>query len=189
MIKLTALTLLAAVCATGCVGTPGTNPDGAFALADGIYNLQVAPATGDCQPATLTGPLRLPMQLFVGRLGHGLSVPMPPDSTESSVERYELVDGRWYATVNTCGATHEIDLVVDVESGSRLDLTRTDSWSNVAAATRGMAGCYVPQHDCRASTQLTYTLADACPAGCLGRSTDSILTNTCDCSSVDASVP
>jgi hypothetical protein len=188
MLRLTALTLLV-LAGTGCGGSSSTVLDGGYVLADGLYNVQVASATGDCQPPTLTGPLRLPMRLYVGHQNQTLLVPMPGDSTEESVDRFELTNGRWDNTVNSCGATHEISIVIDVESGSRLDITRSDSWSNVAAATRGMAGCIVPASDCHTSTQLTYTFADACPEGCSGGAGSSILSDACDCSGADLGAP
>jgi hypothetical protein len=187
MIRLIALTALVV---TGCVATPGADQDGGFAAADGIYNIQVGSATGNCSPPTLSGPLRLPMQLYVGDLGGHILLPAPTDSSQSAMQRVEIVGGRSDSTASSCGAQHEIAFVVDLQSGSRLDVTRTDTWSAVAAATRSMPGCDgVPRNDCSSSVQLTYTLAEFCPASCLARDGESIFTNVCVCAGSDMAVP
>jgi hypothetical protein len=189
---MTRLIALTALLAAGCVGTPSSSDqDGGFAVASGIYDIQVGPATGDCSPPTLSGPLPRPMLLYVGELGHGLLLPTPTDSSQSAVSRIEIFGGRWDESVNSCGARHETELVIDLQSGSRLDVTRTDVWSAVAGATRSLPGCgLLPSRDCRSTVQLTYTLADFCPASnCFARDGESFLTNVCVCAGSDLGAP
>jgi hypothetical protein len=157
MTRLIAITLLLVGCGTqpqaGNDGTPAT----------GIYRLDVAPATGDCQPPILSGPLANTPQMYVGTWDH-LQLRMPEDSRDQAFRTLMLVNGDSDNQERTCGASHEMRLSVAAQSGSGLDVTRIDVWSDVGAAVRGAPGCdIVPSADCTSSVEMRYTLETACP--------------------------
>jgi hypothetical protein len=165
MTKMIAITF--ALLLGACTGGPLQTADGGTPET-GIYNLRMGTATGNCSPPNLSGPLELP-QMYVGAPRPGIVTLMIPDSIQPGLTSYsqlDLVAGKWDNTLDTCGATHELRVVLGETSTNELTATRTDVWSNTAAATHEL-GCAVPTADCTTSVDLHYALAEACAPPCV----------------------
>jgi hypothetical protein len=155
--------------------------------AEGIYAIDVSPATGDCQPPTLSGPLRQQFQAYGGVLSYGaLRVTTPMVSPTGSATGFESIDvfgdSAQGHNANVCGATQDFNLIVTGTSDSAYNVVRSDTWSDTADANRAVE-CLppVPARDCHTSANMRFTLVQACPSpNCAVRNLAST-TLTCVC--------
>jgi hypothetical protein len=174
MNKLIAITLLLG----GCVSQPlplgnDTGADAAPPIVppqSGVYDVTVAAATGDCAPATLSGPLA-PLQQIVSFDGKGgLSVQMPDVvvGKDALFATRALAGYHWQQSLARCGAQVAYDVTVIDSAADALTLVRSELWTNTAAAGSGAddACDYVPAHDCGSSVTIHYQLAEPCAPPC-----------------------
>jgi hypothetical protein len=168
MTRMIAITIAALL--GGCVSRPLSvqAQDGGTTPETGIYKLSIGPATGNCTPPTVSGPFEA-RQVYVGTSTPGtVTLDMPAESTiEGNIafSTRDLVDGRFDTKLEPCFATDELRIVLDETSANELTATRTDVWSKVASATRGLC-VEVPAADCSTSAQLHYALVEPCAVPC-----------------------
>ena len=177
MKKLIVITLLLG----GCVSPPlsGTSPS----MSDmsplvvppqaGVYDVTVAAASGDCAPATLSGPLAPLQEKIDYDDQQQLSVQMPDVvlGKDALFATRVLPGYHWQQSTTRCGAEVAYDVTaIEIESDA-LTLVRSELWTNTAASTGTPNGSdatcdYVPPADCGSSVTLHYTLAEPCAAPC-----------------------
>jgi hypothetical protein len=184
MLKLTSITIVVIV-AAGCVanGLPD-GADGGTPLTGG-YSVTVAPATGNCQPPPLTGPVSGKTFVVVKGDAMVVSVPATQDGSILSYRTVDVVDGQSDATVDDSGSTWRERLTISNETANGFTATRYDTWSNVAAYGSGDGGAHIPPPaaDCTSAVELQYTLVTACPAPCTLRLIENFTDTSfgCDC--------
>lgn len=173
MYKLIAITFLLG----GCVSQPLSSTDPVVDLAPplvppqpGVYDVSVAAATGDCAPATVSGPLAPLQQLIDVDADHGLRVQMPDVVVgKDALFATRALDGyHWQEATTRCGAEVTYDVTAIAVAADALTLVRSELWSDTAAASAGADGTcdYVPAHDCGSSVTIRYQLAEPCAPPC-----------------------
>jgi hypothetical protein len=169
--------LLLGGCAARPVLTPP--PDGGELPVprSGVYDVAVAQATGDCLPATVSGPLPPLQQGIIDLDANTLRVQMP-EVTAGKAATFALRDllgYKWQQSYPSCGAHVSLDITAISVQADALTLVRSELWSDTASARAGVdggteageAGCdYVPAQDCGSSVTLQYNLAEACESPC-----------------------
>jgi hypothetical protein len=165
----------------GCVAQPpsgGSLTTAVVPPVSGVYDVTVATATGDCAPATVSGPL-LPLQEAIdASLASKLRVQMPDVVGRVSTFAMRDLEGyRWQQSTDSCGAHVDSDVTAIAIAADALTLVRSELWSNTASRMRGAAAAagaddgdgrcdYVPPHDCGSSVTLRYELVQPCAPPC-----------------------
>ncbi|HEX4461181.1 MAG TPA: hypothetical protein VIA18_24545 [Polyangia bacterium] len=175
MKKLIAITLLLGGCVSPPLSGTAPSPDMSPLIVPpqvGVYDVTVAAATGDCAPATLSGPLA-PLQETIDYDQQQLRVQMPDVvlGKDALFATRALPGYHWRETTTRCGAQVAYDVTAIEIASDALTLVRSELWTNTAANTGAPDGndatCdFVPPADCGSSVTLRYTLAEPCAAPC-----------------------
>lgn len=173
MNKLMAITLLLGGCVSQPLGVTSMMTDMDHPIVPpqpGVYDVTVAAATGDCAPATLSGPLPPLRELVELDAEARLSVQMPDVvvGKDALFATRALPGFRWQESTTRCGAQVAYDITAIELAADAMTLVRSELWSNTAASAGATdATCdFVPPADCGSSVTLRYTLAEPCAAPC-----------------------